>query len=33
MLPDKQNKIKRIVFIAVIILILIAFVAPLAVGY
>lgn len=33
MLPDKQSKIKRIVFIAIIVLILIAFVIPLAVGY
>ncbi len=33
MLPDKQSKIKRIIFIAIIILILIAFVIPLAVGY
>lgn len=33
MLPDNQNKIKRIIFIVVIILLLIAFVAPLAVGY
>lgn len=33
MLPDKQSKIKRAVFIAIIILILITFVSPLAVGY
>jgi hypothetical protein len=44
MLPNKQNKspyqklwcgdkIKKIVFIAVIIIIIIAFVAPLAIGY
>lgn len=32
MLPNKQNKIKRIVFIAIAVLTLIAFVIPLAVG-
>ncbi|MFH1393082.1 MAG: hypothetical protein ABIG73_01715 [Patescibacteria group bacterium] len=33
MIPDKQNKIKRIVFIIIITLVLISFVLPLAMGY
>jgi len=33
MIPDRQNKIKRIIFIAIIILIIVAFLVPLAVGY
>jgi hypothetical protein len=31
--PNKQNKIKRIIFIIVITLVLISFVLPLAIGY
>ncbi len=33
MIPDKQNKIKRIILIIVVVLLLFAFVWPLAVGY
>ncbi len=32
-MSNKQKKIKRIIFVAIVILILIAFVIPLAVGY
>ena len=33
MTPDKQSKIKRIVLVAAIVLLIIAFVAPLVTGY
>lgn len=33
MTPDKQNKIKKVIFIIVITLVLISFVLPLAMGY
>lgn len=33
MTPDKKSKIKRIIFIIFIVLLLLAFVLPLAIGY